>query len=255
MPWRGLSEATVTSSWTEIRFTPRTCIVPIRRPTSSRRAGMPNTLSVDRRPSAGCGCSWVCCSWGARFRCFVDGEEAPPRSARPRADVSPGIARRRGRSGEKRGGTRCAGPRSIGRTAGLDRRTRTLGSRDKRTWIEGQARGEEGCAHLHEGIRGDRSIDPRLDDRDTRTWLEGYAHFHGETRGDRWIQVRTWIEGQARGADASAGIDGSIPIALQWLPAEHRLLFEGGGLGVGWMRRALDLLLPTSRPRCHPRQI
>src|ERR1035438_9280129 len=104
------------------------------------------------------------------------------------------------------------------RTAGLDRRTRTLGSRDKDTWIEGQARGEEGCAHLHGGIRGDRSIDPRLDDRDTRTWLEGYAHFHGETRGDRWIQVRTWIEGQARGADGSAGIDGSIP-ALAWIQA------------------------------------
>ena len=101
---------------------------------------------------------------------------------------------------------------------GRPRGTRALGSNDTRTWIEGQARGEEECAHLYGGIRGDRSIDPRLDDRDTRTWLEGYAHFHGETRGDRWIQVRTWIEGQARGADGSAEIDGSIP-ALAWIQA------------------------------------
>jgi len=48
------------------------------------------------------------------------------------------------------------------------------------------------------------------------------------------------------------GVDGSIPITLQWLPAEHRLLFEGDGLGVGWMRRALDLLLPNVTARLPP---
>ena len=104
------------------------------------------------------------------------------------------------------------------RKAGFGRGTSALGSNDTRTWIEGHARGEEGYAHLHGGIRGDRSIDPRSDDRDERSWLEGHAHFHGETREDRSIQVRTWIEGQARGADGSAGIDGSIP-ALAWIQA------------------------------------
>jgi hypothetical protein len=32
-------------------------------------------------------------------------------------------------------------------------------------------------------------------------------------------------------------------IALQWLPSAGHLLFDGDGLGVGWMRGALDLLL------------
>jgi hypothetical protein len=32
-------------------------------------------------------------------------------------------------------------------------------------------------------------------------------------------------------------------IALQWLPSDGHLMFDGDGLGVGWMRAALDLLL------------
>jgi hypothetical protein len=50
--------------------------------------------------------------------------------------------------------------------------------------------------------------------------------------------------GRARSADPALWLRQAIGlIAMQWLPVEHRLLFDGNGLGVGWMRGALDLLL------------
>jgi hypothetical protein len=49
---------------------------------------------------------------------------------------------------------------------------------------------------------------------------------------------------RARAADPALWLRQALDlIALQWLPADHRLLFEGDGLGLGWMRGALDLLL------------
>jgi len=55
--------------------------------------------------------------------------------------------------------------------------------------------------------------------------------------------------GRARSADPALWLRQAFDlIALQWLPAEHRLLFDGNGLGVGWMRRALDLLLGRHGP-------
>jgi hypothetical protein len=49
---------------------------------------------------------------------------------------------------------------------------------------------------------------------------------------------------RARSADPALWLRQALDlIALQWLPSEHHLLFDGHGLGVGWMRAALDLLL------------
>ena len=55
--------------------------------------------------------------------------------------------------------------------------------------------------------------------------------------------------GRARSADPALWLWQALDlIALQWLPSERHLLFDGGGLGVGWMRGALDLLLRRHGP-------
>src|ERR1019366_1256881 len=52
---------------------------------------------------------------------------------------------------------------------------------------------------------------------------------------------------RSRSADPALWLRQALDlIALQWLPIEQHLMFDGDGLGVGWMRGALDLLL-----RCH----
>jgi hypothetical protein len=49
---------------------------------------------------------------------------------------------------------------------------------------------------------------------------------------------------RSRSADPALWLRQALDlVALQWLPTERRLLFDGDGLGVGWMRGALDLLL------------
>jgi hypothetical protein len=49
---------------------------------------------------------------------------------------------------------------------------------------------------------------------------------------------------RARSADPALWLRQALDlIALQWLPSERHLLFDGDGLGVGWMRGAFDLLL------------
>jgi hypothetical protein len=49
---------------------------------------------------------------------------------------------------------------------------------------------------------------------------------------------------RARSADPALWLRQALDlIALQWLPSDGHLLFDGHGLGVGWMRAALDLLL------------
>jgi hypothetical protein len=49
---------------------------------------------------------------------------------------------------------------------------------------------------------------------------------------------------RARSADPARWLRQALDlIALQWLPSAGHLLFDGHGLGVGWMRAALDLLL------------
>lgn len=49
---------------------------------------------------------------------------------------------------------------------------------------------------------------------------------------------------RSRSADPALWLRQALDlIALQWLPSEHHLLFDGDGLGVGWMRGALELLL------------
>jgi hypothetical protein len=49
---------------------------------------------------------------------------------------------------------------------------------------------------------------------------------------------------RSRSADPALWLRQALDlIALQWLPIEQHLLFDGHGLGVGWMRAALDLLL------------
>jgi len=55
---------------------------------------------------------------------------------------------------------------------------------------------------------------------------------------------------RARSADPALWLRQALDlIALQWLPSAGHLLFDGEGLGVGWMRAALDLLL--RRHGCH----
>src|ERR1019366_10797104 len=49
---------------------------------------------------------------------------------------------------------------------------------------------------------------------------------------------------RSRSADPTLWLRQALDlIALQGIPSEHHLLFDGAGLGVGWMRGALDLLL------------
>jgi hypothetical protein len=49
---------------------------------------------------------------------------------------------------------------------------------------------------------------------------------------------------RSRSADPALWLRQALDlIALQWIPHERHLLFDGAGLGVGWMRGALDLLL------------
>jgi hypothetical protein len=50
--------------------------------------------------------------------------------------------------------------------------------------------------------------------------------------------------GRSRSADPALWLRQALDlIALQWIPSDGRLLFDGHGLGVGWTRGALDLLL------------
>jgi hypothetical protein len=49
---------------------------------------------------------------------------------------------------------------------------------------------------------------------------------------------------RSRSADPTLWLRQALDlVALQWLPTDRHLLFDGDGLGVGWMRAALDLLL------------
>jgi transposase InsO family protein len=49
---------------------------------------------------------------------------------------------------------------------------------------------------------------------------------------------------RARRADPTLWLREALhAIAVQWLPAEGRLLFDGAGLGTGWMSAALDLII------------
>lgn len=49
---------------------------------------------------------------------------------------------------------------------------------------------------------------------------------------------------RSRSADPALWLRQALDlIALQWLPSDGHLMFDGGGLGIGWMRAALDLLL------------
>lgn len=54
---------------------------------------------------------------------------------------------------------------------------------------------------------------------------------------------------RARRADPSLWLREALhAIAAQWMPAHRCLLFDGAGLGVGWMRAALDLLVRRHGP-------
>jgi hypothetical protein len=49
---------------------------------------------------------------------------------------------------------------------------------------------------------------------------------------------------RSRSADPALWLRQALDlIAEQWLPSDGHLMFDGDGLGVGWMRGALDLLL------------
>jgi hypothetical protein len=49
---------------------------------------------------------------------------------------------------------------------------------------------------------------------------------------------------RSRSADPALWLRQALDlVALQWLPTERHLPFDGAGVGVGWMRGALDLLL------------
>jgi hypothetical protein len=49
---------------------------------------------------------------------------------------------------------------------------------------------------------------------------------------------------RSRSADPALWLRQALDlIAVQWLPSDGHLMFDGEGLGVGWMRAALNLLL------------
>jgi hypothetical protein len=62
-------------------------------------------------------------------------------------------------------------------------------------------------------------------------------------------QQETAVAVRNRHADPALWLREALnAIALQWLPAEGRLLFDGVGLGTGWMHAALDLLVHRHGP-------